>query len=106
MNRKTQILSDLRTLLEERFPGSIERIILFGSQAMPGIQADSDFDILIIIAMGHDWVVENEIFDLCYDIDLKYDIVTDIKILSSNEMNTAKGQQPFVLEAIDKGIAA
>ena len=50
------------------------------------------------------WKLKNKIHDKIYDIDLKYDIFTDLKLISKNELKTFKGKQPFILEALENGI--
>jgi len=36
----------------------------------------------------------------CYDIDLKYDIRTDIKTISAGELREPGGRQPFIQRAL------
>ena len=60
--------------------------------------------ILIITKKSYDWKFENEIYDACFDINLKFDIVTDIKIISYDELSTLKGKQPFIQHAMHDGI--
>ena len=101
-----KILTDLKDLLKARYGEEIQKIILFGSRVNGEPRAFSDFDFLIILKNGFDWKLEKEILNLCYEIDLKYDIVTDIQVLSLKDLNTIKGKQPFVLNALEHGIAA
>ena len=42
-------------------------------------------------------------YDTTYDIDLKYDLLTDLKIISTDELKTLKGKLPFIQAAIEKG---
>ncbi len=102
---KIEIMKELKQLIQHRFAGSVEKIILFGSQINGKARDYSDYDILIILKNDYDWRTENEILDLCYQIDLKYDIITDIKIVSKNELNTEIGSQPFILDALENGVA-
>jgi len=44
--------------------------------------------------------------DLCYDIDLKYDIVIDVHILSTNELESLRGKQPIFINALRTGLYA
>jgi hypothetical protein len=48
--------------------------------------------------------LEDSILSLCYEIDLKYDILTDVKLISRNELSTIKGKQPFILNALEHGL--
>ena len=101
---KIAILKELQQLIQNRFTDSVEKIILFGSQINGKATAYSDYDILIVLKNDYDWRTENEILDLCYQIDLKYKIITDIKIISKNEPTTKIGKQPFIIDALEYGI--
>ncbi len=59
---------------------------------------------ILILKKSYDWRFENEIYDICSDINLKYDIITDIKIISKEELQTIRGKQPFIQNAINYGI--
>ncbi len=82
---------------------NLKDIILFGSQLSDDTRNDSDYDILIIVKNKADWKLERKISDICYEIDLKYNIITDTHILSENELNTPRGRQPIFLNAINQG---
>lgn len=101
---KIAILKELKQLIQIRFADSVEKIILFGSQVDGKARAYSDYDILIVLKDDYDWRTENEILDLCYQIDLKYEIITDIKIISKNELTSKTGKQPFILDGLEYGI--
>ncbi len=109
MNFKKKIinqsaLKELKLLLIKKYPDHIDKFILFGSQAKGTARGYSDYDILLILKKSYDWRFENEIYDTCSDINIKYDIITDIKIISSEELQTIRGKQPFILNAINDGI--
>lgn len=77
---------------------------MFGSQATGEAAFFSDYDILIIVSHPVTWKKEREIVDEVYSIDLKYDILTDIKIISEPELKTLKGKQPYIQHALEEGI--
>ncbi len=106
MRDKNKILEDLKKILNSNFPDLIDKIILFGSQANGRQKEYSDYDILIILKKDYDWELENLIIDACYDVDLKYDIVTDIKIISTEELNLPRGRQTYIQKALTDGIYA
>ena len=65
----------------------------------------SDYDVLIILKNDYDWKYRRLISGLCYEIDLKYDIIIDSKIISLNELNhSIKGKDPLFLDAIKDGL--
>jgi uncharacterized protein len=100
------IIRDLKSHLIIHFGDIIKDVILFGSRSKGLAQPYSDFDILIILKIEPDWKLEKSISDRCYDIDLKYDIVTDVHLLSVSEIKSLRGKQPVFRNAILKGIYA
>ena len=52
------------------------------------------------------WWQQREIADEIYSIDLKYNILTDVKIISEPELKTLRGKQPFIQRALQEGIVA
>jgi hypothetical protein len=100
-----KLLSEIKQKLHSDFPGLIEKVILLGSQVRGKATEDSDYDILVIVNKDYDWKFKNKILDLIYDFDLKYEILIDVKLISVNELKTTRGYQPFILEAMENGIA-
>ena len=103
---KNEILKDFSQLLRLRFSENLKDLILFGSRAKGGAKKDSDYDFLVILKQKADWKTEREISDLSYEIDLKYNIVTDTHILAESELNTLRGKQPIFVNALAKGMHA
>ncbi len=101
-----KILADLKEHLIQNYDGSISEIILFGSHASGRSTRDSDYDILIILENDYSAKDENVILDLCYDINLKYDILIDAHLLSQREINSLRGKQPIFVNALKNGIHA
>jgi len=101
-----KILKDLNSLLRSRFADDIKDIVLFGSQVNGQAHKDSDYDILIILKKKADWKIEREISDLCYEVDLKYNIITDTHVIGEPELNTLRGKQPIFVNAIANGLHA
>lgn len=103
---KKKVLKDLNILLKKRFADDLKDVVLFGSHANGQAHKDSDYDILIILKNKPDWVIEREISDLCYEVDLKYRITTDTHVIGEPELNTLRGRQPIFINAIANGIHA
>ena len=103
---KIEILHDLKNHLYSKFGKEIKKVILFGSQASNTASIGSDYDFIIILRTKPDWKLKRQISDLCYDIDLKYNIITDTHLLAESELNSLRGKQPIYRNAINKGIHA
>ena len=106
MIENQKILADLKEHLIKNYDGSISKIVLFGSHARGESTGDSDYDILIVLDNDYSAKEENVILDLCYDINLKYNILIDAHILSKKEMQSMRGRQPIFVNALKAGIHA
>jgi len=106
MTDKYKILNELKKHLKRNFGNSIKDVILFGSQSRGDSDGNSDYDVLIILERDYSGRDENKILDLCYDIDLKYNILLDVHLLSRNKMTTIRGKQPIFINALKSGIYA
>ncbi len=106
MNQQnTLIIKELKEGLQKKF-NIVSDVILFGSQATRNAFEFSDYDILVIISHPVSWQQQREIADEIYSIDLKYNILTDVKIISKPELKTLRGKQPFIQRALREGIVA
>ncbi|MEI8086452.1 MAG: nucleotidyltransferase domain-containing protein [Paludibacter sp.] len=103
---KNVILQDFSHLLKLRFSDDLKDLVLFGSRVSGKANKDSDYDFLVILKQNVDWKTEREISDLSYEIELKYNIVTDTHVLGESELNTLRGKQPIFVNALEKGIHA
>ena len=95
-----------KSYLQKGYKDSVKDIILFGSQAYGNSTEISDYDVLIVLAKDYTARDENQIYDLCYDINLKYNIIIDAHLISERQLNTIKGKQPIFTKAIKSGIYA
>jgi predicted nucleotidyltransferase len=100
------ILTDFSRLLRLHLSDNLKDLILFGSRMAGKAKKDSDYDFLVILKQKADWKIEREISDLSYEIELKYNIVTDTHVLGESELTTLRGKQPIYVNAIERGMHA
>lgn len=103
---KIKILNDLKLSLTLSLSDNLIDLVLFGSQLSGNSSDNSDYDILIVVKNKTNWKLERQISDICYEIDLRYNIITDTHILSENEFETPRGKQPIFMKAIKNGYHA
>lgn len=104
MATEDKILIKIHNTLTGELGNVVEKIILFGSRVHESSDTYSDYDILIILNTEIDWQFEWKIYDLCFNISLENDILIDVKVISSSDLNTIRGRQPYILEALSTGI--
>jgi predicted nucleotidyltransferase len=102
----TKILADLKSHLLKNYGKSVNDVVLFGSHARGDSNENSDYDVLIVLENDYSGRDENRILDLCYDIDLKYNILIDLHLISTKELTSIRGRQPVYVNAIKSGIHA
>ena len=103
---KLTIIRDLKIYLQNGFDTSVKEIILFGSQVNGNSNDNSDYDVLIVLDHVYTDSDENRIYELCYDIELKYNIIIDAHLISQPELKTLRGKQPIFTKAIKTGLYA
>lgn len=76
MNKKSieRALARLKKKLTDRFGSGIE-LYLFGSVARNDYEPDSDIDVLVLFPGEVDTALEEEVFDLAYEVELECDVV-------------------------------
>lgn len=99
-----KISKELKQLLSVHFPGLLDKLVLYGSRSKGFEKEDSDYDFLVILKNQYDWQTRKAILSDCYEIDLKYGILTDVKVVSQAELNGLRGQLPFIMEALATGV--
>ena len=103
-NTKNIILKDLKQNLLAKF--DLNLLVLFGSQASGKENENSDFDILVVLNKMNSTKDVSQIMDICYAIDLKYNMLLDAHILTKADLNSLRGRQPIFVNALKNGIYA
>lgn len=106
MGTKIDIAKELKKSLTTQFGSNIKDVILFGSRANGTASASSDYDILVILKNDYDWKYKNNIVSVVYNLELQQNIMIDIHLLSTNEINSLKGLQPIFFNALNNGLYA
>ena len=101
---KQQAMQNLKQLLNTTFPDEVEKVILFGSRVTGNARKYSDYDVLVVVNHEYDWRFENKIYETTWENDFEYDILTDVKIISNEELHTLRGKQPFIQNALKQGV--
>ena len=99
-----EVVKFVRKLLDDKFPDDIAKVILFDPQVLGKSAKRNDYDLLVILKNDYTWEKADKIMSLGYEADLEFDIITDIKVISFNELQTFKGKQIYIREAITNGV--
>ena len=81
-----EALRELKKRITEKFPAA--KIILYGSKARGDSCKESDIDLLILVESNLSTKIEEEIYHVSYEIELKYDVVFGVIIENKNFWDT------------------
>jgi len=101
-----KVLEKIKVELQKLLGNELKEVILFGSRANGTAMKDSDYDIVIILnKVEYDWIYNQKIYDIIYDIELEENIFVDLHIISEKELDESlRGAQPFFQKAVKEGI--
>jgi len=83
------LLTRFKTEILRTYPGFVEQVLLFGSQARGSATALSDIDVLVITSQD-DWRKGDEIRRIGYELDLLDDSRLSIQVLSRSHVDTLR----------------
>ncbi|OEU79673.1 MAG: hypothetical protein BA873_03740 [Desulfobulbaceae bacterium C00003063] len=96
-------LDTLRTALLQNY--EILDVKLYGSKAKETDAPDSDLDVMIVLE-DYSPVVESEIDDLIFDINLKYNCFITALLFSRNELEVGPlTESPIYKKILQEGIS-
>jgi len=95
-------IKELRLKLSECY--SVGDFRVFGSKATGADMADSDIDVMILLENTSP-VIESDIDDMIFEINLKYDCLLSAVFFSRHELEDGPfGESPVYKKAIAEGI--
>ena len=96
------IVNDLKREISRKYDLIAMRV--FGSTARGDRSAESDIDVFVHLPrVSRD--IEEDLFDIAYGIELKYDCLIDLIILGDENLNNMRDQPLIYRNMIKEGIA-
>ena len=96
----------IATELKENISGKykVDDLRVFGSVARRQQDRESDIDVLVVLDYV-DRQIEEELFDIAYEIELKYDCLIDIIVFGKDALSGRLSYTPVYVRAIEEGVA-
>jgi predicted nucleotidyltransferase len=83
-NQISKITQEFKCAVKKKY--EVIEMKLFGSAARGDSNQSSDVDIMVKLPMV-DRKIEEDLFNMAYDLELEYDCVIDVIVLSQNTAN-------------------
>ena len=77
---------------------------VFGSTARGSHDRESDIDILVVLDRV-DRQIEEDLFDIAYELELKYDCLIDLIVFGKDALNGRVSYAPVYVRAMEEGVA-
>jgi|CXWL01.1.fsa_nt_gi predicted nucleotidyltransferase len=99
--RERPIVEEFKRRVEERFPGELVRLVLFGSKVRGEATAESDLDVLVVMR-SEDWRRGDEIRALGYELEIEHGIVLSIQVMSLGHYETLRACGSQFFRAVER----
>ena len=87
-----QIVSELKDMISGKY--IVKEMRVFGSSARGDRRPESDIDVLIHLSYVNRQI-EEDIFDMAYDLELKHDCLIDVIVVDDHVMSSTQGTAPI-----------
>ncbi len=95
------ILQEFKRRVEQRFPGELVRVVLFGLKARGDASAESDIDVLTVVR-SQDWKLGDEIRDIGYELEIAHGVVLSIQVMGQRQYQELKARGSTFLEQVEQ----
>ena len=103
MDRNTKkIVEELRERIADQY--LIREMRVFGSSARGDTRKESDIDVWVCLAELNR-KIEEGLFDIAYDVELKYDCLIDLIAVSEQDLDGKIGIAPIQRNILSEGVA-
>jgi hypothetical protein len=87
-----QIVSELKDMISGKY--IVKEMSIFGSSARGDRRPESDIDVLVHLSYVNRQI-EEDIFDMAYDLELKHDCLIDVIVVDDRVMSSTQGTAPI-----------
>ncbi len=99
--REKPIVEEFKRRIEQKFPGELVRVVLFGSKVRGEGTAESDVDVLVVIR-SEDWRRGDEIRALGYALEIEHGVVLSIQVMTLHHYETLRACRSQFFQAVER----
>ena len=96
-----KIVKELKAKISDKY--QLHEIRIFGSSARGDRRLDSDIDVFVHISQV-DRQIEENLFDIAYELELKYDCLIDLIVFSDEALKGRYAETPLYHEVLSEGM--
>lgn len=97
-----KIVKELKSKIKSKY--TLNEFKVFGSSARGDRRKNSDIDIFIRIPVASRQI-EEDLFDIAYDLELKYDCLIDLIVLDDRFLASQNASLPIYQKAMSEGLS-
>lgn len=107
LQRQKEILVEFAHEVQHLFGASLKKVILYGSYARGDNRDNSDIDIMILTSLADAQIsqIENDVYDLAFEFQMKYDVDISVIVKNENHFIYWLGALPFYDNVQREGVA-
>lgn len=103
-NERTAV-NELLSRLKDRFGDQLKTVRIFGSKVKGNFDESSDIDLFVMFDCQVDWKFKDQIYEIIFQLDLKYDVLISARIYSVRKLNNDLIKElPFIQNVAKNGI--
>lgn len=95
------IIEEFKRRIEQRFPGELVRLIIFGSKVRGEATPESDVDLLAVI-QSDNWRLGDEIRGVGYALELEHGVVLSIQVISRNHYERLRAGRTQFFQVLEQ----
>ena len=101
-----RVLAEVAQRAKERFGGSLDSVLLYGSYARGDADEESDIDIMLLVKQPAELlaVQRKEWSRFGTDLDLKYNVITSLQLQEADTFYAWKDTLPFFRNVASEGV--
>jgi len=96
-----KVVKELKTNISDKY--KLQEVRIFGSSARGDRGTDSDIDVFVHLAKVNRQIEEN-LFDIAYELELKYDCIIDLIVFSDEGLNGQYAETPIYQKILSEGM--